>query len=116
MNKYELVYIVDAHATQSVKDEIAKQVSDATVKAGVKVTATQVWIERQKMSFPINKISEGTYYMLNCEAPAAALAKLNTILRINEQILRYLTIRVEATQTTVAAPAPALAATATTAQ
>lgn len=95
MNKYEFVYIVDAHAAQSVKDEIAKQVSDAMVKSNVKVVNSQVWIERQKMAFSINKIWEGTYYMLNVEAPAAAIAKLNTILRINEQILRYLTIRVE---------------------
>ncbi len=101
MNKYEFVYIVDAHASQSVKDDIAKQVNEALVKSGVKVVNTQVWFERQKMSFSINKIWEGTYYMLNLEAPASALTKLHGLLRINEQILRFLTIKVEKTVASV---------------
>ncbi len=94
MNKYELVYIIDAHATQGVKDEIAKQVTDAVAKVEAKVTNSQVWFERQKMTFPMNKVWEGTYYLLNIDAKPAALSKLSAILRLNEQILRFLTIKV----------------------
>lgn len=95
MNKYEFVYILDAHATQAVKDDINKQVTESLTKSGIKVNQTQVWFERQKMSFAINKIWEGTYYMLNIEGAPSALAKLHGLLRINEQILRYMTIKVE---------------------
>ena len=95
MNRYELVYILDAHAAQSAKDEIVKQVNDAIAKSSVKVINSQVWLERHKMSFPLNKIWEGTYYMANLEAPGAAVNKLHGLLRINEQILRFLTVRVE---------------------
>jgi small subunit ribosomal protein S6 len=105
MNKYELIYIIDAHATQAVKDEIAKQVSDALAKSGIKLVNTQIWLERHKMSFAINKLWEGTYYLLNIEAPPEAIEKLHVILRINEQILRYLTVRQEAEQPLVAATA-----------
>ncbi|MDE1920118.1 MAG: 30S ribosomal protein S6 [Candidatus Omnitrophica bacterium] len=93
MNKYEFVYIVDAHAPQSTKDEIAKQVAEAMSKAEVKVTANTVWLERHKMSFPIRKIIEGSYYLVNCEAESSSIPKLHGILRINEQILRFLTVR-----------------------
>lgn len=96
MNKYELVYIVDAHASQTVKDEIAKQVADAIAKSEGKVVNAQLWLERHRMSFPINKIWEGAYYLVNVESKSAGINKLNTILRINEQILRFLTIRQEA--------------------
>ena len=96
MDKYELVYIIDAHASQAVKDEITKQISDAAAKSNVKLINSQIWLERHRMSFPINKVFEGTYYMLNLEAPAAALNKLDGFLRINEQVLRFLAIRVEA--------------------
>ena len=95
MNKYELMYIVDAHAAQNVKDEISKQVSDALAKSSIKMINAQVWLERHKMSFPIKKIWEGTYYVLNVEAPSAAMDKLHGLLRINEQILRFLTVRLE---------------------
>jgi small subunit ribosomal protein S6 len=95
MNKYELVYIVDAHAPQSVRDEIAKQVSDSAAKADVKIVNSQLWMERQKMSFPINKVSDGAYYLLNIVAMTAGVNKFQALLRLNEQILRFLAIRVE---------------------
>jgi small subunit ribosomal protein S6 len=96
MNKYEFVYIIDAHTAQSGKDEIAKQVADAAAKSEVKMVNSQIWLEKHKMSFPIKKIVEGTYFMLNLEAKSNAINKMQSILRINEQILRFLTIRVEA--------------------
>ena len=96
MNKYELVYIIDAHAPQSTKDEIAKQVADSLAKIEIKIVNSQMWLDRHKMSFPIQKIMEGTYYLLNLEAKSSNVAKLQGILRINEQILRFMTIKVDA--------------------
>lgn len=96
MNKYEFVYIVDAHTSQVIKDDIAKQVADAAAKSEVKTLNTQVWLEKHRMSFPVKKAVEGTYYLLNMEAKSAAINKMQSILRINEQILRFLTIRVQA--------------------
>ena len=96
MDKYELVYIVDAHAPQNIKDEIAKQVADSLAKIEIKVLNSQMWLDRHKMSFPIQKIWEGTYYLLNLEAKSSNVAKLQNILRINEQILRFLTVKAEA--------------------
>ena len=96
MNKYELVYIVDAHAPQSTKDEIAKQVADSLSKAEIKLVNSQLWLDRHKMSFPIEKIGEGAYYLLSLEAKSSSVAKLQTLLRIYEQILRFLTVKVDA--------------------
>ena len=93
MNKYELVYIVDAHAPQNIKDEIAKQVADALAKTEIKLANSQMWLDRHKMSFPIQKIGEGTYYLLNLEAKSPNIVKLQSILRANEQILRFLIVR-----------------------
>ena len=96
MNKYELVYIVDAHAAQGTKDEIARQVADSLAKAEIKLVNSQLWLDRHKMSFPIEKKSEGTYYLLNLEAKTPSIAKLQTSLRLNEQILRFVTVRADA--------------------
>jgi small subunit ribosomal protein S6 len=96
MNKYELVYIIDAHAPQSTKDEIAKQVADSLAKTEIKLVNSQLWLDRHKMSFPIQKIVEGTYYLLSLEAKSSSIAKLQSMLRINEQILRFLTVRADA--------------------
>ena len=96
MNKYELVYIVDAHASQSTKDEIAKQVADSLARAEIKLVNSQLWLDRHKMSFPIQKIAEASYYLLSLEAKSSSIAKLQTSLRLNEQILRFLTVKAEA--------------------
>ena len=96
MNKYELVYIVDAHAPQGTKDEIAKQVADSLAKSEIKTVNSQLWLDRHKMSFPILKIMEGSYYLLTMEAKSSSIAKLHTSLRLNEQILRFMTVRADA--------------------
>jgi len=96
MNKYELVYIVDAHAPQGTKDEIAKQVADSLAKAEIKTVNSQLWLDRHKMSFPILKIVEGSYYLLTLEAKSSSIAKLHTSLRLNEQLLRFMTVRADA--------------------
>ena len=80
MNKYELVYIIDAHASQPSKEEISKQVVDAATKSEVKMVNSQVWLEKHRMSFPINKLWEGTYYMLNLEAKSAAINRMQGLL------------------------------------
>lgn len=90
MNKYELVVIVDAQKAQPEKDEIYKQLTDSIVKGGGKVTAAQVWLERQKFVFNIKKKSEGTYYLVNFESITTSLPKIKEFLRLNEHILRYL--------------------------
>lgn len=90
MNKYELAVIIDAHKAQPEKDEIYKQLNDAVVKAGGKVSNSQVWLERQKLVFNIKKKSEGTYYLVNFEIAAGFLPKIKESLRLNENILRYL--------------------------
>jgi ribosomal protein S6 len=92
----ELVYIVDAHAPQGTKDEIAKQVTDALAKTEVKLVNSQMWLDRHKMSFPIKKIGEGTYYLLSLEAESPNIIKLQSILRVNEQILRLLIVKADA--------------------
>ena len=96
MNKYELVYIIDAHAPQTTKDDVAKQVEEALAKSEIKLVNSQLWLDRHKMSFPIQKVIEGSYYLLNLEAKSSSVAKLQSILRINEQILRFMTVRADA--------------------
>jgi small subunit ribosomal protein S6 len=97
MNKYEFIYMVDARLSEGEKGEVAKLVADMIVKAGGKVVNSAVWFERQRMSFPIKKAWETTYYLLNLEGKPSEMAKLRRELQINERILRFLIIKVEQT-------------------
>ena len=92
MNKYELVYIVDAHLAAEAKEEVGKQIADAVTKADGKVINSNVWFERHRMSFPIKKVQDGSYYLVNWEGRGNASVKLRQSLRLNERVLRFLII------------------------
>jgi small subunit ribosomal protein S6 len=95
MNKYEFIYMVDARLSEGEKGEAAKLVTDMITKAGGKVVNSAVWFERQRMSFPIGKAWEATYYLLNLDGKPSEMSKLRRELQINEKILRFLIIKVE---------------------
>ena len=94
MDKYELVVIVDATLLQEEKERINKEVCDTITKCEGQVINSQVWLDKQKFSFRMKKRTEGTYYLINFECPKPAVANLRQILRINENILRFLIIKI----------------------
>ncbi len=94
-NKYELVVIVNAALSDDEKEKILKQATDAIAKAGGKVINSQVWLEKQKLAFQINKSTEGVYYLINFEGESVVNEKLKDILKLNESILRHLIIKLK---------------------
>ena len=96
MNKYELAIILDAQLAADAKDAVYQQTSEAVKKAEGKVLNSHVWLERQKMIFPIKKCREGTYYLMKFEGPSTAVERIKQILKLEERILRFSIIGTEA--------------------
>jgi len=94
MNKYELVMIVDAASPQEEKETIVKDAIESVGKCEGKLVNRHVWLEKHKFSFPIKKRREGTYYILNIEAPPTSITKIRQLLKLQESILRTLFVRV----------------------
>ncbi len=92
MDKHELVVIVDATLSQGEKDTVVKEVSQAIEKCDGKVINSQVWLEKQRMSFLMKKKPEGTYYLINFEGAGAKLVELRRIMKLNDNILRSLIV------------------------
>ena len=93
MSKYELVIVVDAHLTQDQKNAIFKQTEDIVTKSGGKVTSNKLWIERHRPDFKIKKCSEMSYNLIEFESAQFNIPKINPLLRLNEDILRFLIIK-----------------------
>ena len=92
MVKYELVFIVDGRASDAEKSDISKQVADLVAKCGGKVINLAVWIDKQRFTFPMKKVWEGTYYLANIEMIGPEVAKLRRELQLNERLLRFLIV------------------------
>ena len=96
LRKYELVIIVDAKLSSEVRETVCKEVTDLIKKHGGKVINSQVWLEKHKMTFQIQKCDEGTYYLINIEGDNEVIGKIKFDLKLNEKILRSAFIRIEA--------------------
>ncbi|MCK5297076.1 MAG: 30S ribosomal protein S6 [Alphaproteobacteria bacterium] len=94
MSLYESVLIVrqDVSTAQveSLADDLTKVLSDM----GGNVSKRENWGLRT-LAYRIKKNRKGHYVLLNIDAPAEAVHEYERQMRINEDILRYITIRVD---------------------
>ncbi|MFM9842999.1 MAG: 30S ribosomal protein S6 [Dongiaceae bacterium] len=91
---YENVFIArqDISATQA--DTLAETYSNVIAEHGGKVTKKENWGLRN-IAYRIKKNRKGHYVLLNIDAPPAAVQEMERQMRISEDVLRYLTTRVE---------------------
>jgi small subunit ribosomal protein S6 len=91
---YENVFIARQDISTQQAETLATEFSEIVKTNGGTVTKTEHWGLRN-LSFRIKKNRKGHYVLLNLDAPPAAVAELERNMRINEDVLRYLTVRVE---------------------
>ena len=63
-------------------------------KKGAKVAKSEYWGLRN-LSYPINKQRKGHYSLFNIDGPADAIHELERAHRLSDDIMRYMTIKVE---------------------
>ena len=90
---YEITFIVRADMDDVAFAAVVEKVKSWITALGGSVTQTNVW-GRRRLAYPINKLAEGQYVLLLADLPAQALAGLERELRLSEEILRFLLVRV----------------------
>jgi small subunit ribosomal protein S6 len=89
MRNYELVFIVRADLDENTFKDIVQKVSGWITEAGGSITKTDIWGKR-KLAFPIRKLNEGLYVLMNVQMEPSFGSALERNLRFQEQILRFL--------------------------
>jgi small subunit ribosomal protein S6 len=94
MSLYEYTYIarqdIQPQQVDAITAEFAKIIDDN----GGKVAKTESWGLRT-LAYRIKKYKKGHYVHLNLDAPHAAILELERNARLHEDVIRYMTIRVE---------------------
>ncbi len=93
MNKYEAMFIVKPELTEDERKTLFAQIGETIAKNGGKISTADVWSERRKLTFPINKKDEGIYYLARFEMPTEGLSKIKYSFKLNENILRVQILR-----------------------
>ena len=75
-------------------EELTTQMTGIVEQAGGKVTKTENWGLRS-LTYRMNKNRKAHFVLLNIDAPSAAIAEIERQERISEDVIRYLTVRVE---------------------
>lgn len=91
---YESVFIARQDIAALQVDALADTFTKVIEDLGGRVTKRELWGLRS-LSFRIKKNRKGHYVLLNIDAPPPAVHELERQMRINEDILRYLTVRVD---------------------
>jgi small subunit ribosomal protein S6 len=94
MPLYEHVYLARQDVSAQQVEELTAQFKGVIEQMGGKVAKTEYWGVKS-LNFRIRKNRKAHFTLLNVDAPPAALAEVERQQRINEDVLRYLTVRVD---------------------
>lgn len=94
MTKYESMLIARQDLGQSQVNDIVAALSDAIKKKGGEVVNVDNW-GLKSLAYRIKKNRKGYYVVLNISAPAQAIFEYERLARLNEDIIRFMTVKVD---------------------
>lgn len=95
MPLYEHVFLARQDLAQAQVDQLAETATKIVEEYQGKVVKTETWGLRN-LAYRIKKNRKAHYVMLDIDAPAGAVAELERQTSINEDVIRYMTVKVDA--------------------
>ncbi len=94
MANYEGVIIARQDLGASQVNDLVASLSEVIKKEGGEVVKVDNW-GLKNLAYRIKKNRKGYYVLLNIVAPANAISEYERIMRLNEDVIRYMTVKVE---------------------
>ncbi|MGX7925897.1 30S ribosomal protein S6 [Tsuneonella sp. HG094] len=94
MALYEHIFLARQDLSQAQVDALAATATEIVESLDGKVTKTETW-GLKNLAYKIDRNRKAHYVLLNIEGPGAVVAELERQTRINEDVIRYLTVRVD---------------------
>ena len=94
MAYYESVFIARPDITNVQVEAISDSFKAIVAEHGGSATGDEYWGLRS-LAYRIKKNRKGHYVMLNLDAPASAISELERNMRLNEDVIRFMTIKVD---------------------
>ena len=94
MALYEHIFLARQDLSQAQVDALAATATEIVEANEGKVTKTETW-GLKNLAYKIDRNRKAHFVMLNIEGPGAVVAELERQTRINEDVIRYMTIKVD---------------------
>lgn len=94
MALYEHVFLARQDVSQQQVDTLVEQYTGLISEMGGSVAKTEYW-GMKSLAFRIKKNRKAHYTLMNIDAPSAALSEMERQMGLNEDVLRFMTIRLD---------------------
>ncbi len=94
MPLYEHVFLARQDLSQSQVDALAATATEIVEGNAGKVTKTETW-GLKNLAYKIKRNRKAHFVLLNIDAPAGVIAELERQTSINEDVIRYMSVRVD---------------------
>ena len=91
---YESVYIARPDISTAQVEALTQRLTEIVESGGGRVTKNEYW-GLKNLAYRIKKNRKGHYSLLNIDAPSEAVGEYERNMRLSEDVLRYLTVRVD---------------------
>ena len=91
---YEVVFIVDPDTQEEEMTKLTQNLSTVVTDQGGTVTRNEV-MGRRQLAYRIGRKNEGVYVLFEVEGTGREIAELERRMRVNDAIMRYMTVRVD---------------------
>lgn len=95
MNKYEFILVVNAKVEDDDRVATLEKVKGYIERFGGTIGNVDDW-GKKRLAYEIQKMKDGYYYIINFESESTTPGELEQRVRIMDNVLRYLCIRVDA--------------------
>ena len=94
MSLYEHIFIARQDISAQQVESLVEQFSNVITEAGGSIVKKEYWGLRN-LAYKVKKNRKGHYELMNIDAPHAAVAEMERQMSLNDDILRFMTIRVD---------------------
>lgn len=98
MHLYETITIFDPNRTDEDINETVEKTTSIITGAGGEILKTDHW-GRRKMAYELNKHEKGYYVLMLYRTPSETIKKIEDTYKVNDQIIKYMVIKLNKKQT-----------------
>jgi small subunit ribosomal protein S6 len=91
---YEVMYIVDTDASEEDITRLNENLQQVITDQGGTITKNEN-MGRRQLAYPIGRKKDGHYVLFEVDGSGREIAELERRMRVNDQVIRYITVRVD---------------------
>ncbi len=92
MRHYETIFIINPDLSEEEIAQVVEKFTGILVKGGAEILKTDLW-GRRRLAYMVKKFTKGYYVFLEYGAPSAAVTEMERNFKIDEKVIRFLSVK-----------------------